>query len=99
MEKLLVAEDDRLSGVADEWVRYAHACRPEDRCALYNEAHISTLRGLMAECGLSLEEQAGKGGLQLFKPKGDDRGAHYGVWSTLKWTLTVAWVATLNIED
>jgi hypothetical protein len=99
MEKLLVAEDDRLSGVADEWVRYAHACRPEDGCALYNEAHMSTLRGLMAECGLSLEERAGKGGLQLFKPKGDDGGGHYGVWWTLKWALTVAWVATLNVED
>ena len=99
MERLLMAEDDRLPRVAEEWVRYARACRPEDGCALYDEAHMSVLRSLMPECGISLGERAGKGGLRLFKPMGDGNRSPYGAWWTLKWGLTVAWVATLKIED
>jgi hypothetical protein len=98
MEKLLVAEDHRLLRVADEWVRYARACGSNNGCLMHKELPISIFAGLMAECGLVLEEQAWEGGLRLFKPTRNDGRGRYGVWWTLKWSLAVAWVADLNID-
>ena len=98
IERLLVAEDHRLPRVAEEWLQYARACRPVDGCALYNEANMSLLRSLISECGMSLQERPGKGGLRLFKPMGGNR-TPYGAWWTLKWALTVAWVAARKNED
>lgn len=86
-------EDDRLHVIASDWVQCARIRPIEDGCVLIDPNALGVLRAVLQDVGLSANASEMPGVTSAIVPM-PSTGKDYGTWPALRWTLSVAWVAT-----
>jgi hypothetical protein len=86
-------EDDRLQVIASDWVQCARIRSIEDGCVLIDPNALGVLRAVLQDVGLSAKASEMPGMPSAIVPM-PSTGKDYGTWPALRWTLSVAWVAT-----
>lgn len=95
---LMYTLDTRLAVIARDWVDMADARLFHEGCQLADPHAITLLKTVATELGVRFEESAAGHGTQLirFVDQVGAQGAKrslYGVWPTLRWLLSVVWIA------
>lgn len=90
---LVDREDRRLAALAIDWVSLVKSWPETSACALLCPDAMNAIRSIAGELGLSFTENKEAHGPKIFGIGDADRHAAYGVWQSLRWVMTVAWVA------
>lgn len=90
---LVDREDRRVSMLARDWVSLARAWPVLNGCALLCPNAINAFRSIASEFAIPITEKADQRGPTILVLDTPDSSAHYGTWQSLRWAMTVAWVA------